>query len=496
MKLKLEYIVLVAILLVGMAVRFYKITNPIADWHSWRQADTAAVTRNFVKNGVDVLRPRYDDISNVQTGKDNPEGYRMVEFPIYNLWHYVVNMVVPACTFKVVDGALTQMETYCGVELAGRIATVLVSVVTIWLTYLLAKLYSGGRTALLAAGILAVLPYSIYYSRVVLPDPMMLMWSMAAIYLFEQGLRYAELKKKVWPWILASAVCGTLAMLLKPTAVFLLATLAYSMIRYLGFNLKKWWMVGVWGVIVLAPFAAWRMWIQQFPEGIPAYTWLLNGDGIRLRPAWWRWIFYERIGLLILGGFGLVPLALGVMKKNVTKDEGVYLWWWGCMFAYLAIFATGNVRHDYYQIILAPLIAMTVARGLVFMVENSTFNRWISAPVAAGLLGLMLFISWYNVRGYYQINNPAIVEAGRWADQVLPTDAKVIAPYQGDTAFLYQTNRQGWPLLTHTVEQLIEKGATHYVSVNNDAITRELEMKYHIQTKSDTFSIVTLTEPR
>ena len=62
-------ILFVIILLLGFGVRLYKITSPIADWHSWRQADTASVTRNFVKYGVDMLYPRYDDFSDV-SGKD------------------------------------------------------------------------------------------------------------------------------------------------------------------------------------------------------------------------------------------------------------------------------------------------------------------------------------------------------------------------------------------------------------------------------------------
>ncbi len=47
------------ILIVGLVVRLYRINEPLADWHSWRQADTAAVTREYVKNGIDLLRPRY-----------------------------------------------------------------------------------------------------------------------------------------------------------------------------------------------------------------------------------------------------------------------------------------------------------------------------------------------------------------------------------------------------------------------------------------------------
>src|SRR5438105_700424 len=83
---RLELLVLSLILIGAFAVRLYRFNNPVADWHSWRQADTSAVSRNFVKYGFDILHPRYDDISNVQTGVDNPHGYRFVEFPLYNVF--------------------------------------------------------------------------------------------------------------------------------------------------------------------------------------------------------------------------------------------------------------------------------------------------------------------------------------------------------------------------------------------------------------------------
>src|SRR3989338_9879858 len=81
---KSDLIILLLILSVGLFFRLYKINTPLADLHSWRQADTAAVARNFARDGIDLLHPRYDDLSGREAGIENPEGYRMVEFPIYN----------------------------------------------------------------------------------------------------------------------------------------------------------------------------------------------------------------------------------------------------------------------------------------------------------------------------------------------------------------------------------------------------------------------------
>ena len=79
-----EVISLTVIVLLGLILRLHQLHTPLADWHSFRQADTVSVTREYVKHGIDLLRPRYHDVSNIQSGFDNPMGWRMVEFPLIN----------------------------------------------------------------------------------------------------------------------------------------------------------------------------------------------------------------------------------------------------------------------------------------------------------------------------------------------------------------------------------------------------------------------------
>ncbi|MDP3733554.1 MAG: hypothetical protein Q8Q91_03335, partial [Candidatus Daviesbacteria bacterium] len=87
--LKSQYFWLGIIILMGFWVRVYKIDSPIADWHSWRQADTAAVTRNFIKEGFNPFVTHYDDSSGVaETPLTNLNRFRFVEFPVYNMFVY------------------------------------------------------------------------------------------------------------------------------------------------------------------------------------------------------------------------------------------------------------------------------------------------------------------------------------------------------------------------------------------------------------------------
>jgi len=52
---KFDIFILSVVLVVAFVFRLYKINIPLADLHSWRQVDTAAVARNFAKNGGAVI---------------------------------------------------------------------------------------------------------------------------------------------------------------------------------------------------------------------------------------------------------------------------------------------------------------------------------------------------------------------------------------------------------------------------------------------------------
>ena len=82
---KLAYLLVPLILSLGVLVRTYRLTAPLADWHSWRQADTAGVSRNFVKDGFNLLYPQSDSFLALNEAQlANPHRYFINEFPLYN----------------------------------------------------------------------------------------------------------------------------------------------------------------------------------------------------------------------------------------------------------------------------------------------------------------------------------------------------------------------------------------------------------------------------
>src|SRR3989344_4096951 len=163
-----SYFWLGLILIFAFQVRTYRLERPIADWHSWRQADTAAVSRNFIWGGFTILEPKYDDMSSVsEEQKPNPGRYRYVEFPIYNL-------------------AVSGTWLIFGIsELNARIVSILFSLAAIVFLFLLTREFSNNLFALVTAAIFAFLPYNIYYSTVVMPEPLLLFVVLATLYWFK-----------------------------------------------------------------------------------------------------------------------------------------------------------------------------------------------------------------------------------------------------------------------------------------------------------------------
>ena len=473
---KIYYFALAAVLMLGFVAWLYRFNNPIADWHSWRQADTSAVSRNFVNSGFDVLHPRFDDLSNVPSGVDNPQGYRFVEFPFYN--------IAQAGVYKLF-GHLTLEEW-------GRLITIFSSVATSLLIFLILKHHQKIKAGLLGAFFFSLLPFSIYYGRTILPDPSTAMVILAAIYSFDLWTDKARNR-----YFAASLFLTAVALLLKPFAVFFALPITYLFFDKFGWKFLKKWQLWVFGVLSVSPLLAWRVWMSQFPEGIPFSAWLFNDGNIRFKGAYFYWIFGERIGKLISGYFGVSLLTLGLISKFKSNRELVFFYSFVVSsFAYMVVVARGNVQHDYYQILIMPTIAIFMGLGAAFLLDSvKTFtNKFIGPILFLFLTFLTLILSWYYIRDYFNINNPSIVLAGQAVDRLTPKDAKVIANYDGDTSFLYQTKRKGWASYEHTAPEMVKLGADYLVDVNPSSSDFDYAKGYKIIDRASDYVIFDLRQ--
>lgn len=461
---KANILLLSILLILGFVVRLYKIDNPIADWHSWRQADTATVTRNFVNYGLNPFLPRYDDLGDASgEGLVNPSGFRMVEFPLFNIFHYFAYQLAPSL----------------GLVYWGRLTAILSWLIAASLLFFLVRRHLGAKISFISLGLFLFLPYNIYFSRIILPDQLMVCLSLACLNSFDLWLRRAQKLHLV-----LTIIFGSLALLVKPLAVFLLLPIVWQ-------ARHKWQDIRVYiiGMCMILPFVLWREWIAKFPEGIPAFKWLLNGNGIRFRPAFFRWIFGERIASLILGKWGMIPFFFGVVDSVRSR---YFLAWIVSALIYLVIFATGNIQHDYYQIVIMPAISVITAIGIVKLFAGNLVQKALVLVTVV----FMLAFSWYDVVGNYQVNHWEIIRAGAAVQRLTQPNAIVLASYMGDTAFLYQTNRRGFTVLNGPIKDMKDLwGVSYYVSTTFDDEANALMAKYTVVEETPEYVLVRLEEP-
>ncbi|HOZ80637.1 MAG TPA: hypothetical protein PK370_00255 [Candidatus Woesebacteria bacterium] len=476
---KSKSLFLFIILALGLLVRLYKFNAPLADWHSHRQADTVSVTEIFLKTKLDLLHPKYHDLSNVQSGQENPQGYRMVEFPIYNLINYL--------PIKFFHTDLVQTH-----RLTNIILSLLTGLVIFGLINHFSKSYS---LSILSLSSFLFLPFNIYYSRTTLPDITATFFMVLSWYLLAKN-------NKLFPLSIAISI------LIKPYTLIISAPI------YLYFFLKEKKLLKyfVYALVTLAPFILWRLWIKQFPEGIPASNWLLNNSTnqvfpawykghdlswlnkiIAFRPYWFYWLFQDRLSILILGSFGLVPLFFGLGFKNKYLQPLTFCHLLG-IFLYFVIIAGGNIQHDYYQILIIPSLTIILGQGFYYLLNFFTLPKPLSFLVFIFLIVFSIYFSWSRVKTYYVINNWSIIKAGEYANKNLPQEAIVIAPYNGDTAFLFQIHRQGYPTEIYnleTIKTLIHQ-PLYFVSVNNDQYRQYLSKQSKLIYSETDFNIYDL----
>lgn len=473
---KIEFLLLILILIGAFYGRLRYFHRPVADWHSWRQADTSSVSRHFVQNGFDILHPKFDDLSKGVSLIDNPQGYRFVEFPIYN--------IAQAGFYKTFN--------YFSLEEWGRLVTNFSQLGSIIFIFLLLSKFTSKKAGFIGAAFYAFIPYNLYYGSVILPDSTMVAVMLGSVYFFSQWMDKFSSSR----YFILSIIFTTVAFLLKPYMLFFILPHIYLAINRFGVRALVTPRLIIFALLSLGPLVFWRVWMQQYPEGIPQSNWLFNGDGIRFKGAFFNWLFAERISKMILGYFGVAFVVLGILLK--TKKEGLlYISFLLSSILYLFVMAKGNVQHDYYQILIVPTLALFFGKGVSFIFDNTAtvFSRITSYLVITVSCLFMFSFSWFLIRDFYTMQHGEIYYSGMEIDKILPKNVKVVAPFGGNTTFLYYINRQGWPVFDRDLSEFIRQGAQYMAFTNPTPQELEFIKYFEVTGKGKQYIVFDLTKP-
>ena len=444
------------IILLGVAARLYHIDAPFADWHQYRQFDTAAIARNFAENSPNLFYPQVD-------WRGNSPGYVEVEFQVF--------------TFMV-----AALYRVFGVhEWLARVLNLFFYAGTTILLYRLTRAVFNRRTALFAAGFYSFLPLSYSVSHNFQPDTFMVLCTLAGIYYFWRWTEETD-----WKWLAISGLSLAIAVLIKPFCLYAGVPLIYLCWRKFGGRFLVNPVLWVFAVLVMAPMAAWylhafKLWTLYgntfgiFGGRIKGMY--LGGDipstGTLLRNLGWRLVWE------IATPPGLLLLIAGLFVRPPSRNY-VFHWWVLAFLATVPLVPAGHSGHNYYQLPLVLIAAPAMAYGLVWLMDHGIFS-WRMAALACVLI--LAFCAW-GIRPMIASGQELEerIAFGKRVAQLVPDQALIVFSYPlnykpswyshrtldgdliaGDPTDFYNSHRKGWSLFAwQTSPEMLQKLQKHH----------------------------------
>jgi 4-amino-4-deoxy-L-arabinose transferase-like glycosyltransferase len=364
--------IFVAIFACGAGIRALDLGHGIDGGirESWREADYGAVARNFIREGMDVRRPRID-------WRGEGPGFAEMEFPA-------------------IPWAMAALYRVFGFhEIYGRLISYVFGLLTLLVFFALARRLLPDAGALFASGLFALAPLSVRVSNAIQPESVMLFFYISAVLAF---LRWRE-KETGARWLIALlATAG--AVLIKIPAAHIGVFFVLLIVREKGWRGLLKARVISFGVLALLPAAVWyahahRLWLE-FGNSLGVSNeshWI--GLDMFLQPRWiaaavFRSVRMEAALVATLPGLIAAPVILW-RKRRDPAAWTITAWLIGLAVYYLVtIRTTGDNWASYYHVVSAAPAALLFGLGFAawapFAASAARFQRAVAAVLLLSVL--------------------------------------------------------------------------------------------------------------
>jgi len=441
------------------------------DAYYFRQTQTATVAKNYVTNGINLLRSELDIFG---IGK---EKYLIMESPLYQ------------ATVAILAG------TFGYSEMLARLISIAAGLISaICLYYIVNQLAKDKTLALLSVTFFLFFPINIFFQRTVLIESFVVMLHLLALALWLKLLD----RQAIWLFILTLIVTILAAIGKIIYGPFLL--LFMLVLGYFKFGKQIWRQSWLWLFFLSAGVGMW------FWQTTANRLNILSGHGFFTseNPEHWIWnvgYFSERLKLKawilrfndILGGItkpGALAVFIGSLFILFNKSKKYYPWliWVGIMLVYYVLFFRIQ-SHIYYFLIVTPSLAVLAAYGVWegFKLSKKYFNRKIA------LVGVFLFMLAFlykgskNAQGYFVLHTD-VQEKIELLNHELTEPGPVVfifPQWDWNSVYTYYTGRKGIVLDFKNLDQLSQFRAQGYkyavfIDFNPDEIGKDLFKQYKL----------------
>ncbi len=441
--------ILLVLILLSIAVRFVNIDATVIGWHSWRQADTAALARNFHDSGEGILYPCADW---------GGGGYVETEFQAYT---YLVSLIYGVVGVH---------------EAIGRLISVLFSVLAIAGVYFLTRRFYGGNVGLIASAVYAVLPLTMFYGRAFMPESMMLALIIWGLYFFDrwrESLRWTDM---IIAWLLL-----TLAVLLKIPTLYIGLPLLFVASTYSDGILRALRSLRLW-IFAAALVAATALWYThahslflQTGNTFGIWTGSTNKWGdydSLLTVKFYNDILFKSIAERHLTWPGMLLFIGGLFVRRASRREWFAEWWMLAVLVYFLVVNKGNQVHEYYQLPFIPPAAIIIARMLealrTHLPRLQVNARRFAATMSLVMIAALLLLSGMRYQALLAgERDTTIIEFAGMAQRRIPVDDMVLTVGDGNPLLLYLLHRKGWVVNSGTITDVDQR--PRYLALPPDA---------------------------
>lgn len=318
-------------------------------------------------------------------------------------------------------------------ELFGRVAAAALGVATVWVVFLTGRLMYGVRAGLVAALLMALMPYHVVVSRQILLDGPMVLWATVSLYMLA---RYSTTRRLVWLYAAAGAL--GLTVLSKEGSIILLGSVYAFMALspVLRFRVRDLVGPAILFVVVCAAFPLALHLAGAEKTGGNFLAWQL------FRRPNHTFLFYPVVVPLAIGvGIVLSALAgLWLQRRRGSWRETLLIAWIAVPVAFFELFP---IKGFQYLLPIAPAVALLAARFLATWhpsqlragrARELLDRHWIM-PVAIAAIAVSLAIpSWQRIQPSNSSTFlagsggvPGGRETGRWIDKHVPVGAQMMS---------------------------------------------------------------------
>lgn len=431
-----------ALILFLLAARGWGINNPPFDHESWRQADTESMALRIstTEPGLHWLLPQlyYEGAA---------PNFVQLEPPLFPL--------VTGLIYRVIGRQFW----------VPRLLSVLLFALSAVFLYRLGRRYFRPLTALMGTLFYVSYPISLYYSRAIMPEPLLLFFYLAAALTFD---RWAETQRPRDLWLTVLALNGSL--LTKPQSAILglpLLALLLSRQGWASFRRSATWALGL---LALAPPVGYFFWLGRsglveapFVSGILQHHVIGRGGLVLFQAETWQAILrLVKMAFTPIGAgaaaASLLALFLTLAARPTERGERLglqMLLWWGLGGLLYILVVISVIKFDYYLLLLAPPAAL--ASAWLFQRLAGTGSAFRLVVVVLCTLGALYGVGRAAVRTvspWLQVTESMYGQVQAIQKVTAPGDLILVGSYSPE--LLAGSGRYGWRLHIHTQTKLLQ----------------------------------------